>query len=68
MQPLGLSGHKKVSDILTDKKVKASERKSQIIAIDAENTIMAVLPNICSEVHKISHETDDALAIYVKYH
>jgi tRNA(Ile)-lysidine synthetase-like protein len=65
---LGLIGHKKVSDILTDKKVKASERKSQLLLMDAEKTIMAVLPNVCSEVHKISHETDEALAICLKYH
>jgi tRNA(Ile)-lysidine synthase len=68
MQPLGLIGHKKVSDILTDKKVKASERKSQLLLIDAEKTIMAVLPNICSEVHKISHETNEVLAICLKNH
>lgn len=67
MQPLGLKGHKKISDILTDKKLKTTERKSQLIILDAKNTIMAVLPNTCSEVHKISHETIDALAICLKY-
>jgi tRNA(Ile)-lysidine synthase len=68
MQPLGLIGHKKVSDILTDTKVKASERKSQLLLIDAEKTIMAALPNVCSEVHKISHETIEVLAICLKNH
>ena len=57
-----------VNDILTDKKVKASERKHQLVVIDAQNTIMAVLPNTSSEVHKISHETFEALAICLKYH
>ena len=67
MQPLGLKGHKKVSDILTDKKVKASDKKAQLLLLDAVETIMAVLPNTCSEVHKISHETNEALAICLKY-
>jgi tRNA(Ile)-lysidine synthase len=68
MQPLGLNGHKNISDILTDKKVKTSERKTQLIVIDAKNSIMALLPNTCSEVHKISHDSDEALAICLKYH
>jgi len=68
MQPLGLNGHKKVSDILTDKKVKTSERKAQLIVLDSKNSIMALLPNTCSEVHKISHDSEEALAICLKYH
>jgi tRNA(Ile)-lysidine synthase len=68
MQPLGLSGHKKISDILTDKKINTSERKSQLVLLDANKSIIALLPSTCSEAHKISQETTQALAIYLKYH
>ena len=68
MQALGLSGHKKISDILTDKKINTSERKSQLVLLDANKSIMALLPSTCSEAHKISQETTQALAIYLKYH
>ena len=68
MQPLGLNGHKKISDILTDKKVSTTKRKSKLVVLDATNTILAILPDVCSEVHKISQQTSTALAICLKYH
>jgi tRNA(Ile)-lysidine synthase len=68
MQPLGLNGHKKISDILTDRKINTSDRKSQLVLLDGENSIIALMPSTCSEVHKISHDTLEALAICLKYH
>jgi tRNA(Ile)-lysidine synthase len=68
MQPLGLNGHKKISDILTDRKINTSDRKSHLVLLDAENSIIALMPSTCSEVHKISHDTLEALAICLKYH
>ena len=58
----------KYYNVLTDKKINTSERKSQLVLLDANKSIMALLPSTCSEAHKISQETTQALAIHLKSH
>jgi len=42
-QPLGMEGHQKVSDHLTNRKVSAAEKKSALVVVSFDETICAVI-------------------------
>ncbi|HKJ31625.1 MAG TPA: tRNA lysidine(34) synthetase TilS [Balneolales bacterium] len=42
-QPLGMNGHKKISDLLTDKKIDASLKNEAMVIVSFEETICAVI-------------------------
>lgn len=65
IKPLGMSGHKNISDILTDQKVNHSERASKLVIQDQEKGIIALLPNIVSEDVKITDQTTQILSIQI---
>ncbi len=66
MQPLGMKGSKKISDILTDKKMIHSSRQQQLVILDKQGRIMALLPGTVSETCKIDSTTVKVLSIHVK--
>jgi len=63
LRPLGMNGSKKVSDILTDKKVESNQRSSYIILQQYENEVIALLPMVISEDYKIDTATKTILSI-----
>lgn len=63
LRPLGMKGYKKVSDILTDKKVENSKRDSYIVLQQSENEVIALLPLVVSEDYKIETDTKAILSI-----
>ncbi len=65
IRPLGMEGYKKVSDILTDKKVENSKRPSFIIVQQYDKELIALLPLVISENHKIEANTKSILSISI---
>jgi tRNA(Ile)-lysidine synthase len=66
MQPLGMKGSKKISDILTDKKIENASRKDQLVIVDKRGEILVLLPHTISEACKIRKETSKVLSIHMK--
>lgn len=54
MIPLGMNGHKNISDILTDAKIAHSERKKCLVLENSDNQIIALIPNRISEHFKVN--------------
>jgi tRNA(Ile)-lysidine synthase len=65
--PLGMSGHKKVKDILIDEKVPKYERDQLILVVDAEDNIIWLAPYKIANNYKITQETDKVLILRLKY-
>lgn len=65
MVPLGMKGNKKVSDILTDKKVPNSTRKKVLVLVDSNGELLAILPDMPSDVHKVRHNTSEVLRLRI---
>ncbi len=63
IRPLGMNGYKKVSDILTDKKVENSKRNSYIVLQQYEKELIALFPLVVSEDYKIDASTQSILSI-----
>jgi tRNA(Ile)-lysidine synthase len=66
MQPLGMKGSKKISDILTDRKIDNSARKKQVVVLDRDGNIAALLPGTISETYKIRKGTRKILSVHCK--
>ena len=66
MQPLGMKGSKKISDMLTDRKLAHVLRKQQLVLSGSNGDIMALLPDTCGERYKIGTATASVLALRFK--
>ncbi len=64
--PLGMKGYKKVSDILTDRKVPNHLRRQFLVIENIDNEIIALLPEIIHESYKIQKDTQQILSIGIK--
>ncbi len=71
-QPLGMEGHQKVADHLTNRKVSAAQKKSALVIVSFDETICAVIfppienrrpPGTIAESVKCDHTTDRCLII-----
>jgi tRNA(Ile)-lysidine synthase len=65
--PLGMSGHKKVKDILIDEKVPKNLRKNVPIITDADDNIIWLAPYRISDDYKITEKTNKVLILKLKY-
>jgi len=65
--PLGMRGHKKVKDILIDKKIPKYEREQLILIVDAEDNVLWLVSHKISDEYKITKETDKVLILKLKY-
>ena len=63
IQPLGMSGHKKVKDILIDKKIPVYKRDLIPLIVDNEDNIIWIVGVKMDEKYKISSNTDKILFI-----
>ena len=66
MKPLGMKGQKNISDILTDKKVNNTQRKTYNVLKNADGKIIALLPLSVGEDYKVDTESKLVLAILLK--
>lgn len=66
MQPLGMKGHKKISDMLTDRKLAHALRRQQLVLTDCNGDIMALFPDTCGERFKVGTATTSVLAVRFK--
>jgi tRNA(Ile)-lysidine synthase len=62
MQPFGMRGSKKISDILIDKKVPGRERSRMMVLSDAKR-ILWLIGVATSEVARIGQKTEKILKI-----
>jgi tRNA(Ile)-lysidine synthase len=53
MLPLGMKGHKNISDVLTDSKIAHSVRRKCLVLESIDNQIIALLPDRISELFKV---------------
>lgn len=65
IQTLGMRGRKKVSDILTDRKIPHANRAEQLVLEDASGNLVALLPQIVSETCKLDAQTGPVLCIHL---
>jgi tRNA(Ile)-lysidine synthase len=65
--PLGMSGHKKVKDILIDAKTPKNLRKKVPVITDAEDNIIWLAPYRISNEFKITQKTNKILILKLKY-
>ena len=66
MKPLGMKGQKNISDILTDKKVNNTQRKTFNVLKNADGKIIALFPFCVSEDYKVVTESKLVLAMIKK--
>ncbi len=66
IKPFGMNGTKKVSDVLTDKKISNHLRASVLVLENADHTILSVLPFLQSEQTKLRNHSDKVLMILTK--
>lgn len=66
LKPLGMSGYKKVSDILTDRKVENHLRKLMLVVEKSDNEVIALLPDMIHDDYKVNPETNRIMAIGIK--
>jgi len=66
IQILGMKGRKKVSDILTDRKIPYAKRPHQVVLENKNGEILAVFPNIVSELSKVDIDSVEVLCIQFK--
>ena len=66
MKPLGMKGQKNISDILTDKKVNNTQRKTFNVLKNADGKIIALFPFCVSEDYKVDSKTKLVLAMIKK--
>jgi tRNA(Ile)-lysidine synthase len=64
-QPLGMKGKKSISDYLTDKKIRSSQKRN-IIVLEDEEKIIGVYPFSPSELVKVEANTVSVLYISIK--
>lgn len=65
IKPMGMKGHKKVSDILIDKKLSISE-KEKIWVLISNNEIVWVSGLVVSEDYKLNPNTQQSFGIKIK--
>lgn len=65
IKPLGLNGTKKVSDVLTDLKVKSSERNKKLVLVN-NGKIIWIIGYKLSDEFKISRNTKNILKLCLK--
>ena len=65
IQMLGMTGHKLISDVLTDKKVAHTERAEQYVLTDAQGRILALLGHCSSEAFRIQSSTEKIIQISI---
>jgi tRNA(Ile)-lysidine synthase len=63
IQPLGMQGHKLISDVLTDIKIPHAERAQQFVLTDAKYSLLALLGHCSSEAFRIGDETEKIIRI-----
>ena len=63
MKPLGMDGHKLISDILIDKKINRYDKSHQLVMVDAQGTIISLLRLAVSEDCKVAPHTKTILEI-----
>lgn len=66
IQILGMKGRKKVSDILTDRKIPNAKRPHQMVLENNNGEILAVFPNVISELSKVDIDSVEVLCIRFK--
>jgi len=63
--PIGLNGTKMISDFLTDSKINSSEKKNQLVLLNA-NKIIWVVNHRIDESVKIKNDTKRVIKLWVK--
>ncbi len=66
MIPFGMKGSKKISDILTDKKVKKSEKETILVLENMDSKIIALIPFTIHNTFQINSNSKNILAISIK--
>jgi tRNA(Ile)-lysidine synthase len=66
LAPLGMSGHRKLQDLLTDNKVPRQERPLVLVLADAQGEIVWVVGHALSERVKVTGETRAFVSITVR--
>ena len=66
MHLLGMTGHKLISDVLTDKKVAHTARANQYVLTDSFGTILALLGHCSSEAYRVKTSTEKIIQICLK--
>lgn len=63
--PLGMDGSKLVSDILTDHKTAAYSKSSVPVLTDSNGILIAVFPQVCSQLYRLTPLSENALSIQI---
>jgi len=64
-KPLGMDGTKKISDFLTEQKIKSGERKNQFVLVNKGNIVWVVGLRI-DDRFKVTNKTKKVLKLWVK--
>lgn len=67
LKPLGMSGHKKIKDILIDQKIPKYERDELPLIVDEDDNIIWLAPCKISDDYKITTNTNKVIIIRLKY-
>ncbi len=65
IQPLGMKGNKKISDILTDLKIPSSERANKLVLLNGNDIVWLIGLKI-SEKYKITSKTKSVIKLCLK--
>ncbi len=63
IKPLGMSGHKLVSDILIDKKVSMADKSNQLVIVDGTDELICLLGMVVGEGYRLTDSTGEVFQI-----
>jgi tRNA(Ile)-lysidine synthase len=63
IQPLGMSGHKLVSDILIDKKVSMADKSNQLVIVDDNDELICLVGLVVGDAYRLTDSTIEVFQI-----
>jgi tRNA(Ile)-lysidine synthase len=61
--PLGMSGTKKVSDFIVDKKINIIEKQNLLVVLDSSGSIIGIVGHTIAEPHKLKGSTEQVITL-----
>ncbi|MBK6524687.1 MAG: tRNA lysidine(34) synthetase TilS [Crocinitomicaceae bacterium] len=65
IKPLGMSGHKLVSDILIDKKVSMADKSSQLVIVDTNDELICLVGMVIGDEYRVDDQTLEIVQVSI---
>ena len=65
IKPLGMSGHKLVSDILIDKKVSMADKSIQLVIVGANDELICLVGLVIGDEYRVDDQTLEIVQVSI---